>query len=339
MAVIRPATPEDLDALEDIENAADTLFLRRFEPDEWAGASTGHDRSAQPGFLFVVAGSADAPLGFVHVLEVDDGAHLEQVAVRPEAGRRGLGRALVEAALAEAAARGHDRLTLRTYAEVPWNAPFYRRLGFEESEPDTVFLRGLVEIERRLGLDRHGRRVQMTASLRNAAALPQGAGTAVPVRPVRADDEERWKALYAGYRAFYRSPEDEAAVATTWGWVSGGRHGLRGLVAVDADDRPIGLANLRVFARPASASVGLYLDDLFTAPEARGTGAGTALLERAAAIAAEEGLSVVRWITATDNATARRVYDAVAEATPWVTYDMRPSAPGRHAEEDVRGAR
>jgi len=32
----------------------------------------------------------------------------------------------------------------------------------------------------------------------------------------------------------------------------------------------------------------------------------------------------VRWITAGDNATARRLYDAVATATPWVTYDMGP---------------
>jgi GNAT superfamily N-acetyltransferase len=108
--------------------------------------------------------------------------------------------------------------------------------------------------------------------------------------------------------------------------VSRREHGLRGLV-VEADDGAlIALANLRTFARPSSATVGLYLDDLFTDPAARGTGAGKALLLRAAGIADEEGASVVRWITAADNATARRLYDSVAAETPWVTYDLAPLA-------------
>ena len=156
----------------------------------------------------------------------------------------------------------------------------------------------------------------------------------IRVRPVRPDDEPRWLELYAGYRAFYRLQEDAEAVATTWSWVRDGRHGLRGLVAVDAADRPVALANLRVFARPSTATLGLYLDDLFTAAEARGSGAATALLRAVAAIAAEEGASVVRWITASDNATARAVYDRVATATPWVTYDLAPAS-----GDDVRDPR
>ncbi len=88
---------------------------------------------------------------------------------------------------------------------------------------------------------------------------------------------------------------------------------------------PARLADLRRFARPSSATTGLYLDDLFTAPDP-GAASRPALLHEAAATAAAEGASVVRWITAEDNATARAVYDRVAAATPWVTYDMRPSA-------------
>ncbi len=72
--------------------------------------------------------------------------------------------------------------------------------------------------------------------------------------------------------------------------------------------------------------MGLYLDDLFTAPEARGSGAASALLKHAAEVAGEGGGSVVRWITAADNAAARSVYDTHAAATPWVTYDMKPTA-------------
>lgn len=150
---------------------------------------------------------------------------------------------------------------------------------------------------------------------------PESAPT---VRDITEADADAWAVLYSGYRAFYELPADASVVATTWHWVLTHQHAMRGLVAVGPDGTLIGLANLRTFARPSVARMGLYLDDLFTAPEARGTGAGGALLDRAAEIAAEDGAQLVRWITATTNTTARRVYDAHATATPWVTYDMAP---------------
>ena len=149
------------------------------------------------------------------------------------------------------------------------------------------------------------------------------------VRPVIASDQRRWAELYAGYRGFYGLGADASLVARTWEWVLDGQHGLTGLVAVStADDELVGLANLRTFARPSSGTIGLYLDDLFTDPAARRRGVGAALLDAAAELAAHRGASVVRWITAGDNATARSLYDQHAVATPWVTYDMPPKALG-----------
>jgi len=145
------------------------------------------------------------------------------------------------------------------------------------------------------------------------------------VRDVHAGDEDRWRSLYSAYRAFYRLPEDRSAVTATWCWVLGREHSLFGVVAVDEVDSPIALANLRWFARPSTGTIGLYLDDLYTDEGQRGRGAGAALLGRAAQLAGERGASVVRWITATDNAAARRLYDSHAVATPWVTYDMPPA--------------
>lgn len=151
-------------------------------------------------------------------------------------------------------------------------------------------------------------------------------GVSIIVRPVERGDADAWAQLYAGYRAFYCLPNDPEAVARTWSWVRDGEHGLQGLVAVpEPAGSPVALANLRSFARPSSATIGLYLDDLFTAPQARGRGAGAALLDAAARLAADRGASVVRWITAADNATARALYDQHARATPWVTYDMAPT--------------
>lgn len=157
---IRFAMPQDFAVLEEIERAADALFLKRFRPAAWPPPES---RAADPGFVLVAAG--DELLGFAHVLEIDGLAHLEQVSVLPDRGGRGIGRVLVETAKAEARARGYDRLTLRTYADVPWNAPFYAKLGFAVEQPTTDFHRALIATEERLGLDRYGARVQMGISL------------------------------------------------------------------------------------------------------------------------------------------------------------------------------
>ncbi|KDP92527.1 MULTISPECIES: GNAT family N-acetyltransferase [Clavibacter] len=166
---IRLAASSDLDALQGIEDAADRLLVDLLDPEGWPPAPTGASRAAEPGFLLVAeeeAGGSDTGLvGFAHVLEVDGLAHLEQVSVPPEHGRRGHGRALVEAAADEARRRGHRRITLRTFADVPWNAPAYARAGFVEEPPATPFHVALVETEARLGLDRLGRRIQMGREL------------------------------------------------------------------------------------------------------------------------------------------------------------------------------
>lgn len=149
------------------------------------------------------------------------------------------------------------------------------------------------------------------------------------VRPIDARDEHVWSELFAAYRATLDDAHDPHIVARAWGWLLRREHGLLGLVAVDEDDVPVALANLRWFARPDEGDMALYLDSLYTRPEARGRGAARALLDEAAAIAAEGGSVAVRWITAADNTTARRLYDRHATLTRWVTYSMpAASRPG-----------
>lgn len=171
--VVRPALPADVDRLQAIEDAADALFVDLAGSDAWPPAAPGAERATAAGFLLVAAPADDRgtddpgghAVGFVHVLEVDGEAHLEQLSVLPSHGRSGHGRALVEAAKGEARARGFARLTLRTFADVAWNAPFYATCGFVETVPTTPFQHRLVEVENRLGLERHGRRILMEARL------------------------------------------------------------------------------------------------------------------------------------------------------------------------------
>lgn len=165
-SAIRMAQPRDVLRLEAIENTADALLIDFLRPAKWAPAPTGEARASMPGFVLVASETIDGDAaGFVHVIETAGIAHLEQLSVLPDHSRRGFGRALVVAAKTEAKHRGYSKMALRTYGDVPWNAPFYSTCGFVESEPETQFQRELVQIETDIGLERYGRRVLMAARL------------------------------------------------------------------------------------------------------------------------------------------------------------------------------
>jgi GNAT superfamily N-acetyltransferase len=109
--------------------------------------------------------------------------------------------------------------------------------------------------------------------------------------------------------------------ATVWDWINDPTNEVNAFVA-DDDGTLVGIAHYRAFMRPLAAATGLFLDDLFVSPTARGTGAAAALIEAVRGQAEAQGHSVVRWITAADNARARGLYDKVAQAGDWVTYDI-----------------
>lgn len=147
----------------------------------------------------------------------------------------------------------------------------------------------------------------------------------ITIRPLAVADEARWRELFRGYREFYRLEASEEVVSHVWGWLHDDRLECGGLVA-ELDGRIVGIAHHRRFLRPSTGTIGIWLDDLFTDPAMRGKGAGRALIERLRRIAAADGCSVVRWITAEDNHPAQALYDTLATRTTWVTYDAAPAA-------------
>ncbi|MGY6498978.1 MAG: N-acetyltransferase family protein [Microcella sp.] len=143
----------------------------------------------------------------------------------------------------------------------------------------------------------------------------------VQVRPAAAGDEARWRELFAAYGVFYETTFEPAVLDGVWAWIRDPEHPLLCFVAVDDADRVVGFAHVREQPDTFTAGPGWYLDDLFTDPDARGTGAGTALIEAISAHAAAHGGGTLRWITADDNERAQRVYDRLATRTTWVTYE------------------
>jgi GNAT superfamily N-acetyltransferase len=154
---IRLARLDDLSALPDIERAANALFAdfglaeqlaNILTPIESLRAGVSTDR------LWVAADEIDRPVGFALASVVGDNAHLDELDVHPAHGRRGLGAALVEAVCDWARASGYRAITMTTLRHIPWNAPWYQRLGFRVLEDNELSpaLRDLLHEEIQRGL-------------------------------------------------------------------------------------------------------------------------------------------------------------------------------------------
>ncbi|MGJ9422734.1 GNAT family N-acetyltransferase [Aeromicrobium sp. CF3.5] len=145
--VTRLIESEDVSRLPLIEAAADRLLIDLFGPEAFAGVTPGEARDAAPGFVLV----AERPcVGFAQVVETGRAAHLQQLAVDPSHGRRGLGSALVQSCCEEAVRRGHTELTLTTFRDVAFNAPWYARMGFSVVEAPSGVLAQHLEDEQDL---------------------------------------------------------------------------------------------------------------------------------------------------------------------------------------------
>ncbi len=164
---MRAARPHELAVLPTIEAASDELFAEHGIGPLPRVVTTVDELGRAAGVL--VAG--DPVVGFARLEVVGGESHLEQLSVHPAAARRGVGGALVEAAAEWAALTGHDSLTLCTFADVPWNMPFYLRHGFEVVEDLGPSLHALRASERRIGLDGLGQRVVMRRRVGPEAVL------------------------------------------------------------------------------------------------------------------------------------------------------------------------
>jgi GNAT superfamily N-acetyltransferase len=164
---IRPADESDLPVLQDIEVAAGRAFrdigmaeIAGDEPLEIAELAE-YQRS---GRAWVAVDAADTPIAYLIADIVDGNTHIEQVSVDPHYGRRGIGRQLIEHVADWSRSIGNPAMTLTTFVDVPWNAPYYARCGFAVVSEPSAGLRRIRQHEAERGLDRWPR-VSMYRSL------------------------------------------------------------------------------------------------------------------------------------------------------------------------------
>lgn len=156
---IRPCRSEDLPTLQDIERAAGQGFRDVGMPeiaDDEPPTLWQLERFVRAGRAWTAVDPADRPVAYLLAYLVDGNIHVEQVSVHPGSARLGIGRALIDHVADLARADGIPAMTLTTFADVPWNAPYYSRCGFRPID-DGELTPGLREIRRREavhGLDR-----------------------------------------------------------------------------------------------------------------------------------------------------------------------------------------
>ena len=131
---IRLALTQELHALQRIEIAAG----ERFRGVGLAEVADGEPLSRKAlqacldnSLLWSATNDGDQPVGFLAAEALSASLHIVEVSVHPDFGRRGIGRSLINVAIKEARKCGYTRVTLSTFRKIPWNAPFYAKLGFQ----------------------------------------------------------------------------------------------------------------------------------------------------------------------------------------------------------------
>jgi GNAT superfamily N-acetyltransferase len=149
---VRTAAAAELPILAEIERAADLVFRSVgivFPP------GTVIDTVDDPSLVLVMG---EPPIAFAYTARLDEHVHLHQIAVHPQHAQRGLGTVLMEAVFERADSLG---VTLTTFADVPWNRPWYAKLGFVELVSPGPELTAVVKAEREAGLEELGKRLVM----------------------------------------------------------------------------------------------------------------------------------------------------------------------------------
>jgi len=145
----------------------------------------------------------------------------------------------------------------------------------------------------------------------------------VLVRPIRPDDLAAWQPLWDGYNAFYgregATALPDEITRTTWSRFFDPAEPVFALVA-ESEGTVCGIVHYLFHRSTTRIEPTCYLQDLFTAPGARGKGVGRQLIEGVYAAAQAAGVRRVYWQTHETNATARRLYDQVARHAGFLIY-------------------
>jgi GNAT superfamily N-acetyltransferase len=139
------------------------------------------------------------------------------------------------------------------------------------------------------------------------------------IREVQPADRAQWDPLWQGYLSFYKTELPAATTEVLWERFFNSAEPVNCLVAEEGG-RLLGLVHYIFHRNTWEVEDVCYLEDLFTAPEARGKGVGRALIEAVYEKARQAKAKRVYWMTHETNKQAMILYDQVADKPGFVQY-------------------
>ena len=137
------------------------------------------------------------------------------------------------------------------------------------------------------------------------------------------NDKDQWAQLYKSYAEFYEMKMNEEILDTVWSWIQSPVEKFYSIGIKSRENELIGFMHYREMPSPLRGKLVGFLDDLFVHPHFRGTGAVQLLFSELKVQAKKNDWPYVRWITATDNSRARKVYNQISKPIDFVTYQMQ----------------
>ena len=143
----------------------------------------------------------------------------------------------------------------------------------------------------------------------------------VIIRSIERPDRAQWDAMWQAYLVFYETSLPDHTTDLTWERFFDASHEFTGFIA-EEDGKILGFAH-SMLRQSTWEEVGeLYLEDLFTIPEARGKGVGRALINHVKEHAIAMGAGCMYWQTKAGNRTARILYDSITQNNDYVQYKI-----------------
>jgi len=139
------------------------------------------------------------------------------------------------------------------------------------------------------------------------------------VRPARETDRHQWEVLWKGYQEFYETNLDHVTDGL-WHRLMGANPQDPICLVAEQDGEILGFTHYLFHGSCWSDKQRIYLNDLFTTPQARGKGVGRALIEAVYKAADKADAETVYWLTQDFNESGRALYDKVAKLTPFIKY-------------------
>ena len=143
------------------------------------------------------------------------------------------------------------------------------------------------------------------------------------IHPLKAADRAEWLYLWQAYLKFYESKLPDEVTEATWLRLMAEDEDPHGLCAVDEEGGIVGIVHFLYHRSTWTLGDYCYLQDLYVSPQCRGAGVGKCLIKAVKIEAEKKGASQVYWLTQEFNHKARRLYDQVADVTPFIKYKSK----------------